>query len=100
MTTNTTDHITDLCKRHGLPELGRTLIERNATIEQANAAILEELAARDRASGGHLNVVNHRNTTTTSAMITETLVARLGGKVKGETIRATDLTGLAVRSWK
>ena len=100
-TTDTTrDEITALTKRHNLPELGATLIRDGATIEQANRAVLDELATRDRASGGHLNVspTRHDGGQREADLIVETLVQRMGGKVKGETIRNADLTGLAVRS--
>lgn len=97
--TRDADQITELCARHKLPELGNTLIERGATIEQANRAVLDELAARDRASGGHLNVTGHRTEAgRESSLIVETLVQRMGGKPRGETIRNADLTGLAVRA--
>lgn len=103
-TTNTltrdADEITQLCKRHGMPELGATLIERKATLEQANRAVLDELATRDRASGGHLNVAPYRREGAgrEAELIVNTLERRLGGKPKGETIGATDCTGLAVRA--
>ena len=97
--TRDADQITELCARHKLPELGNTLIQRGATLEQANRAVLDELAARDRASGGHLNVTGHRTEAgRESSLIVETLVQRMGGKPRGETIRNADLTGLAVRA--
>lgn len=103
MTTTTltrdADQITELCARHKLPELGTALIQRGATLEQANRAVLDELARLDRASGGHLNVTGHQTAASReAAMIVETLVKRMGGKVQGETIRNADLTGLAVRA--
>lgn len=39
--------ITALCKRHGLDDLSARLIEDGSTVEQARAAILDEIAARD-----------------------------------------------------
>lgn len=106
MTTNTTNRdaaeITALANHHNMPELGATLIQRGATIAQAGRAVLDELATRDRASGGHLNLTrtntHHGASHSEAELIVETLVQRMGGKVKGETIRNTDLTGLAVRS--
>jgi hypothetical protein len=98
-TTRAADQITELCARHKLPELGTALIQRGATLEQANRAVLDELAARDRAAGGHLNVTGHHTAASREAsLIVETLVQRMGGKAQGETIRNTDLTGLAVRA--
>lgn len=97
-TTRDADQITELCARHKLPELGNTLIQRGATLEQANRAVLDELARLDRASGGHLNVTSRTSAGSEAAMIVETLVQRMGGKAQGETIRNADLTGLAVRA--
>ncbi len=48
--------ITDLCQRHGTPTLASALIREGKTVDEARAAILTELAARDAASGGHRNV--------------------------------------------
>jgi hypothetical protein len=97
-TTRDADQITELCARHKLPELGNTLIQRGATLEQANRAVLDELARLDRASGGHINVTSRTSAGSEAAMIVETLVQRMGGQVQGETIRNADLTGLAVRA--
>lgn len=48
--------ITDLCTRHAVPQLATALIRDGKTVDQARAAVLEELAVRDAASGGHRNV--------------------------------------------
>lgn len=48
--------ITQLCVRHGEPTLAADLIARNATVDQARAAILNARAERDEQSGGHRNV--------------------------------------------
>ena len=48
--------ITDLCVRHGVPQMASGMIRAGRTIDQANAAVLAELATRDAASGGHRNV--------------------------------------------
>jgi hypothetical protein len=48
--------ITDLCTRHGLPQLAAGLIRTGGTLDQARAAVLDELARRDAAQGGHRNV--------------------------------------------
>lgn len=48
--------ITDLCVRHGVPQMASGMIRAGNTIDQANAAVLAELATRDAASGGHRNV--------------------------------------------
>lgn len=48
--------ITELCARHGVPQLAAGLIRNGATLEAAREAVLDELAKRDAASGGHRNV--------------------------------------------
>lgn len=48
--------ITDLCVRHGAPQLASGLIKSNSSVDQARAAILDELVKRDAAMGGHRNV--------------------------------------------
>ena len=48
--------ITDLCARHGTPQLASSLIKANSSVDQARAAILDELVKRDAAMGGHRNV--------------------------------------------
>lgn len=50
--------ITDLCARHNVAHLAAGLIRGNQTVEQAQSAVLEELARRDAAGGGHRNVTN------------------------------------------
>lgn len=42
--------ITKLCARHGLQDLGTSLIDQGDTVEQARAKILDELATRDAAA--------------------------------------------------
>lgn len=48
--------ITDLCTRHNAPQLAAGMIRAGNTVDQARAAVLEELARRDAAQGGHRNV--------------------------------------------
>lgn len=48
--------ITDLCVRHGVSNLAAGLIRSGGTVDQARAAVLEELARNDAARGGHNNV--------------------------------------------
>ena len=48
--------ITELCTRHGAPQIAVGLIRGGNTVDQARAAVLEELARRDAAQGGHRNV--------------------------------------------
>lgn len=94
------DEIILLCRHHKVDSLAAGLVTQNATIEQARAAVLEELGRRDYAAGGHLNIrsTDHSGNASERDMLVNTLVQRMGGKPKGETIRATDCTGLAVRA--
>lgn len=48
--------IADLCERHGVSSLAAGMIRAGNTVEQASRAVLDELARRDAASGGHRNV--------------------------------------------
>jgi hypothetical protein len=48
--------ITDLCARHGVPQLAAPMIREGKTLDQAKDAVLEQIARRDAAGGGHLNV--------------------------------------------
>lgn len=48
--------ITELCTRHNVLTLAAGLIRSKQTVDQARAAILEEMARRDAAQGGHRNV--------------------------------------------
>jgi phage head maturation protease len=98
-TTTLAADITELCTRHKMPELATTLSRDCSTIEQANMAVLNEMAKRDHATGGHLNIAPYRESGNNERqMLVETLVARLGGKPKGDIIRSTDCTGLAIRA--
>ncbi len=49
--------ITDLCQRHNVANLAAGMIRAGNTVEQARAAILDEIARRDAASGGHRNAM-------------------------------------------
>lgn len=48
--------IADLCARHGVAHLAPGLVRGTQTVDQARAAVLDELALRDAQSGGHRNV--------------------------------------------
>lgn len=48
--------IAELCARHGVPQLASGMIRSGTTLDQANRCVLDELARRDSASGGHRNV--------------------------------------------
>ncbi|MDI3511592.1 MAG: hypothetical protein PWQ61_2357 [Betaproteobacteria bacterium] len=91
--------IADLCHRHGIPDFSSNLIKRGLGVPEASAAILEELARRDFASGGHINISRApAPAQATRAAIEDTLVARLGGRPTGEVLRNADVTSLAIRS--
>lgn len=47
--------ISDLCQRHGVSHLASGLIRAGGSVEAARAAVLDELAVRDAAAGGHQN---------------------------------------------
>ncbi|HZX85530.1 MAG TPA: prohead protease/major capsid protein fusion protein, partial [Reyranella sp.] len=48
--------INEVCVRHNVSHLAAGLIRGGQTVEQARAAVLDELAHRDAAAGGHRNV--------------------------------------------
>jgi len=48
--------ITEICSRHGVSHLAAGLIRGGSTVDAARSAVLEELARRDSAAGGHRNV--------------------------------------------
>lgn len=49
-------NITELCTRHNVGHLAAGMIRAGQTVDQARAAILDEVAVRDAAAGGHRNV--------------------------------------------
>lgn len=48
--------ISDLCTRHAVPELASELIRSGADLAAAQAKVLDKIALRDAATGGHTNV--------------------------------------------
>lgn len=48
--------ITEMCTRHGVGQLAAGLIRSGNSVDQARAAVLDELARGDAAAGGHRNV--------------------------------------------
>jgi len=77
--------ISDLCARHGVPTLAAGMIRSGNTLDQARAAVLEELARRDAAGGGHRNVnveTVSDETETRMAGITEALLHRVDSRAK------------------
>jgi len=77
--------ITDLCQRHGAADLASSLIREGKSIDEASAAILDKLAARDAATGGQRNV---RIETVTDEMATrmagveQAILHRVSAKTK------------------
>lgn len=97
--TRDADAINQLCLEHRVPEIAQGLNARAATIEQARAAVVEELARRDQAAGGHLNVRGSQGGTGGERdRILNSLVQRMGGRVQGEVIRSADMVGIARRA--
>lgn len=94
------EEVLSLARRHNLPELGQRMVQQGATLDTVRSAILEELARRDLAAGGHLNVGNTHGASSRNEreLIVNTLIARMGGRPQGDVIRSADLVGLAVRS--
>ena len=48
--------ITELCVRHGVPQLAAGMIRGGQTLDQARATVLDQLGRNDAAAGGHRNV--------------------------------------------
>ncbi len=78
--------ISQLCVRHGAADLAPALIRDNKSLEQASAAILDHLALRDAAAGGHTNVSRVQTLNdegeTRARGIEEALLTRVDGKAK------------------
>jgi hypothetical protein len=77
--------ITELCARHAVPQLAAAMIRDGKTIEDARAAVLEEIARRDAAAGGHRNtqietVADEHETR--MAGISEAIMSRCDPKAK------------------
>lgn len=78
--------ITDLCTRHGVPQLAAQMIRDAKSVDQARAMVLEEIAHRDAAAGGHTNVRGIQTVTdetqTRMTGIGEALMHRVDAKTK------------------
>ena len=92
--------IEGLCTRHGFPTLSQDLITRGASLEQARAAILDAIDARDlqRSGGSSVSLGLEPQAPVQRTLIENTLVAAFGGRPNGEVIRSTDIAGLAART--
>jgi hypothetical protein len=78
--------ITELCARHGVADLAAPMIRDGKSVDQARAAILESLAQRDAARGGHVNTGSIRTSQdegeTRIRGMEEALAARVDPKAK------------------
>lgn len=75
--------ITDLCARHNVAALASGLISGGKSVDEARATVLEEIAVRDAAAGGHRNVVVQRvadETEVRLAGMEEALLSRVDAK--------------------
>lgn len=100
MNTQDRQAIEGLCTRHGFPTLSQDLIARSASLEQARAAILDAMDARDLQSRGgpRVSLGISSQAPAQHTLIENTLVAAFGGRPNGDVIRSTDIAGLAVRT--
>lgn len=93
--------IMELGKRHGLTDFARGLAQSATNIAAARAAILEELAARDRAGPLHRrgHIYEHDGENGEREIIVASLAHRMGARQKDQPIlRGLDAVGLAARS--
>jgi len=78
--------ISELCTRHAVPELASELIRSGADLAAAQAKVLDKLAHRDAAAGGHTNVASVRTVAdeheTRMAGIAQALQHRLDPKAQ------------------
>lgn len=77
--------ITELCTRHNVPQLAAEFIRSGATLDHARSQVLDELARRDAAAGGHINVrveTVRDETVTRMAGMEEALHSRVDSRAK------------------
>ncbi|MGB3068448.1 MAG: prohead protease/major capsid protein fusion protein [Ottowia sp.] len=77
--------ITELCARHGVADLAANLIRAGNSVDEARAAVLDRLAVRDAAAGGHRNVRVETvadEAETRSAGIQEAILHRISPRVE------------------
>lgn len=94
------EQILELGERHNLADFARGLAMHAPNLEAARGAILEELASRDFAAGGHHNVapITIGRQGERSAII-DSLAHRMGVRqADGHVLRNIDAVGLAARS--
>jgi hypothetical protein len=97
--------ITELCLRHGLSCLAADFIREGLSLDEVRPRVLEELARRDAASGGHINVRSVDSFLREGAgqganadLVLNTMVQRLGGRPEGEVLRGASWVDLAMRT--
>lgn len=99
--TDRAEEILELCTRHGLANQALDLIRRCKTVDAAKDEIINILAVRDAASGGHHNTAPERGRATHAErqLIVDSLAARMGlRQTERPVIRNTDAAGLAARA--
>lgn len=78
--------INEMCKRHRVEDLAGPMVNEGKTIEQARAAVLEAIAAKDIAAGGHRNVSGIRTVSdeleTRASGLVQALLSRLDTSTK------------------
>ncbi|OJU86773.1 MAG: hypothetical protein BGO13_02540 [Burkholderiales bacterium 66-5] len=77
-TTEEQEAIAEMATRHGMPEYGRALVRSGVSLARAGELVLEELAQRDRESGGHINIRPEITRGDERQMITDTLAHHMG----------------------
>ncbi len=90
--------IAELCTRHGVSHMAADLIRRGVEIADVKETILNAIALRDAASGGHHNTRVERSRPDDRGLVLNTLVARMGGRVDGEVLGRATVLDLAART--
>lgn len=100
--------ISEVCTRHNVGHLAAEMIRSGVTLDQARGKVLEELARRDSASGGHINVRTETvrdEMQTRMAGLQEALMSRVDARAKltdnGRQFRGMSLleNGREMLSW-
>ncbi len=100
--------ISEVCTRHNVGHLAAEMIRSGVTLDQARGKVLEELARRDSASGGHINVRTETvrdEMQTRMAGLQEALMSRVDARAQltdnGRQFRGMSLleTGREMLSW-
>lgn len=100
-TTERAAEISDLCTRHAVGHMTAALIRGNKPLSEVKDEIMTAIAVRDAAGGHHQNTRGAPAGDAAEAsreLITNTLAARMGVRVKGAVLGSVDCVGLAARS--